>query len=123
MGVDRSWAQRGLCAKDTDVPRLAWTKQKPMRVNGQVISAKKLTEMAVGVCRLCPVQWECASYAIETGSGWGRGGAGLWSTTMERLEWLAHQRDWRNLLAAAKEMNMPVDTAIGRLQASRAVTV
>lgn len=113
LSVDRSYYSRAICRTPTDTPKLAWTAERTKRyeVNGQQIPGPKLIQMAVMVCKSCPVQWRCAEAAIEAGEP-----VGTWGAPIEDIEWLSRRPNWRRILDHAQVEQVDVATTIRRLR-------
>lgn len=92
-GLDVSWMQLGLC---TDYPaakeETGWTwwmadtcdNSKPIPKRDKLRAEKGA--MALLVCRNCPVQYDCASYATKSLMA-----AGIWGVRTSNLQWLQKQ--------------------------------
>lgn len=66
---------------------------------------------AVMECSLCPVQWECTEYAIDTMDLWN-----ICGVAPEDREFLERKRTWRQLLSMAKEAGVPVVELVRNLR-------
>lgn len=97
-----AWKADARCRKpghgvSTATGHAVWTTQL-----GRSKSADDLRQLALAVCWACPVQWECAAYAIITEDRWNLSG-GL--TAKERAA-LKRRKNWRDLLEMAREAEM-----------------
>lgn len=77
------WGQ-GLCFRNELVGQ-AWTcgENGKTKIGGRRIECSVLTEMAVMVCQTCPVQYDCARYAVTYEEP-----AGTWAMRRRHLDWL-----------------------------------
>ncbi len=90
MGLDRSWSSDGSCRHHPEgvLPTGAtWWHGETASVGARLQPKLKLkAEMAAAallVCQGCPVQYECATYAVE-----GSMQAGIWGVSSQNREWL-----------------------------------
>jgi hypothetical protein len=113
FGKDRSWVDRAKCRNNENLPGFAWTIEvRDSRMMGKPpkrVTARALHRLALKECLLCPVQWECAKYAIDTDAV-----VGVWGARLEDLRWLACHSEWRDILVLAKEHAVPVQTIAQR---------
>ena len=112
--ADRSYYPKASCRSPGDTPRLAWTAEagRKYKVGSQHYRGAKLIELALEVCKYCPVQWDCVETAIEAGES-----AGTWSDTIENVRWLGRQkREGRELISMARSTGVPVQRAIVMLR-------
>jgi hypothetical protein len=111
--VPRDYYSQALCRPgESAVPSIAWTVEpgkKTYMVAGHRYDGDTLVELALTTCRICPVQWECASAAIAAGEA-----AGIWSDHLDNLRVF---RNTPNILLELKARNMPVQEAVRRVTA------
>jgi len=68
-------------------------------------------DMAEMECQICPVQWDCVRYAIDTGDKWN-----LCAVPPDR-RWILRQRpDWRDLVEMGEEAGVSVRDLIDRIE-------
>jgi hypothetical protein len=104
---DTSWMEDGRCRRpgvDTSVWIYGIDKTK---------RSKKIRELALAECQLCPVQWECVSFAIRTLDDWN-----VCAVEIEDRRLLAATPDWQELLDMAQEARKSVTQLIGYLRSS-----
>jgi len=97
QGQDDSWKQQALCLGKSNNPNSpfyeAWYTD-PWRVHtlhdGTKISGATLTEVALQFCAMCPVQWDCATWAINVEEPYC-----VWGASHEDIEWLQRKRSTR----------------------------
>lgn len=63
------------------------------------------------VCNSCPVQWECADYAVQ-----GKARAGTWAMGITNLVWLQDQDAPLDLIDAARRRQLPLDPYVTDLR-------
>ena len=104
--VPRDFYDDALCRTDTGVVAAAWTVEPNQRVelHGEWVRGRVLNALALEVCRVCPVQWECATAAIQADEK-----AGVWGDTLDRLRKLHHDIE---VIALAKSANVSVQDAV-----------
>jgi len=67
-------------------------------------------DMAELECQICPVQWDCVQYAIDTGDKWN-----LCAVPPDRRALLRQQSNWRDRVEMAEEAGVSVRDLIDRL--------
>ena len=111
LSVDRSFYQDAACrSADGSTPKVAWTAStgRKYRIGGHIYPGEKLIDLALLTCSGCPVQWECASAAIEADER-----AGVWADTLDNLNWLRRQEaDPATTLEMAKSAGVSVQRTI-----------
>ncbi len=115
-GLDRSWRRDAACRRwepDDVSPELeAWRKwdyEGPsiwqvghqQKANG--VAGWKLIEMALMVCRGCPAQYDCASWAVKALAA-----GGTYGMSLPALLWLQKQDEPLELIAMARAGKLPV---------------
>jgi hypothetical protein len=112
---DDSWKNHALCTghiKEGSPFRKAWiTDAITMHPIGEtVVSGKTLIDVALTFCAMCPVQWDCAIWAIEV-----RERCGTWGMPYERLEQAQKDPDtWISRINAARVSGTSVQVAVRR---------
>jgi len=109
--VPRDYYAQALCRPgESSTPSIAWTVEpgkKQHVVAGVIYDGDTLVELALLTCRICPVQWECASVAIAADEK-----AGIWSDTLDNLRVF---REAPDVLLVLKERGVPVQVAAQRV--------
>jgi hypothetical protein len=78
------------------------------------ISGAELVKYALIVCSGCPVQYDCAHYAIEAMMI-----AGTWSCPITQLRWLQKQSDAFDLVEMARDAHLPMQNVAVRVYHER----
>jgi hypothetical protein len=117
-GIDRNWMEHGACrgwANDDDLTPSPWqfdpTQEVPVkRADGTVavLMGREMQKLALIHCAGCPVQYDCAEYAVEAGLML----AGTWAMKIVDLAWLQKQDDWREILMDAFVAGTPVQVHV-----------
>lgn len=119
LGLDLEWKVKGLCRYDNGATNIAWRVAPSDRiaVGGAKYVGAELIAYAEAVCELCPAQWACARYAIETEQQFG-----TWAMSMESLSWLRSSGgvDPLVLIDHADSEDVPVQVAVSRLRVALA---
>ena len=123
--ADRSWAEGAQCTDANGKLRYAWTvlANETIELGDSVYGGNELIALALEYCRVCPVQWQCASFAVATAPKpeqlWG-----TWGADMVELRWLKRQGPLVTdaLIGQAEATATPVQVAVhaARDQALRA---
>lgn len=115
-GLSRTWVLDALCRDMGGEHRMAWVVSPEQRVNigESVIKGEKLIDAALGVCFGCPVQYECATYAVRSMAD-----AGTWGMRIDDLRWLRRQPDAVPIIEVCEEVHEPVQRGVQRLRAIR----
>jgi hypothetical protein len=116
FGLDLSWKKNAKCKTQTGLTGKAWTTTaaETITVGDEKLPGRKLIQMAVMVCRTCPVQWECARYAIKSEAE-----IGTWGTEIAKIKMLGAQHNYNELLDAAQECDIPVDDMAKQIQSAK----
>jgi hypothetical protein len=112
---DRSWAEGAQCTDANGKLRFAWTvlANETVTLGDSAYSGSELIALALEYCRACPVQWECAAFAIHTAPKaeqlWG-----TWGADMVDLRWLHRPGPAvaDAVIAAASASATPVQVAV-----------
>lgn len=101
---DGDWQDEAACRNpknfvSTPKGKAAWTASL-----GRSKAADELRALALSVCWVCPVQWECAAFAIHTEDRWNLAGGLL---PAERKV-LARAGDWQGRLDMARASGVAV---------------
>jgi len=106
--VPRDYYDQALCRPgESAVPSIAWTVEpgkKRHLVAGNMYDGDTLVELALTTCRICPVQWECATVALAADEA-----AGIWSDLLDNLKRVRNQP---TILMKAKAQGVPVQIAV-----------
>lgn len=119
FGLDMDWMEHGRCrswrTELGDVKKSPWleTAKKPRDESG--VSGAEIIKAALMICSSCPVQHDCASYALE-----GLITAGTWSMDIGDLRWLQKQPDGQSILDLAHVQNRPVQDVVVQVRTIRA---
>lgn len=109
--VPRDYVSQALCRPDAHpgYPASYFTADPKAVIiqGGKRIKGAVLNEWALTICRICPVQWECALVAIEADEC-----AGVWGDTLENLQ---RVRDRPEVIKLAQVQGIPVQVAIRNL--------
>ena len=81
------------------------------RLGNETFTGAQLLEMALGLCSLCSVQWDCASYAVSASEPWG-----VWAMYHDDLVWLMNHRDPERFIRKAEKRRVPIQFAVAREQ-------
>lgn len=117
FGLSREWAERAACRtwrSDADVPS-PWQFDPDQvvyleREDGTkaTLFGREMRQLALLSCRGCPVQYECATYAVDA-----KMVAGTWAMKIADLRWLQRQGDRAaDIIAAAQLEGRPVQVAV-----------
>lgn len=112
-GAAVAWKEQARCrpsSSDVGLPRFAWTVD-PKDTGKHLLGrpAKAWVALAVLECRNCPVQYDCARFALQVNEKWG-----TWSMHIDDLKRLqAHPRQ-NAIIAAAELAGIPVQVAVRR---------
>jgi hypothetical protein len=119
----------GSCFRN-ELAAKAWTcgENGTVRVGRHQVEASKLTEMAVMICQTCPVQYDCARYAVTYEEA-----AGTWAMRRRNLEWLLNYETKAALrmssteaiaiIDAAEHAGVPVEIHVGAVRAAKRAVV
>lgn len=114
MGVDKTWAEQAMCRRsETSDISVAWriSEGEEFRIGESVYKASELIALALQICERCPVQWDCARFAIIVGED-----ACTWGM---RLQDLRKLREWDNglaLIEKARAEETPVQQIVRRVK-------
>jgi len=81
--------------------------QERYKFGDGTVSGEQLLEVALGQCSLCPVQWDCASAAVEADEPWG-----VWGMTYDDLEWVKRRADAEGFIRDAQRRGQPIQFAV-----------
>lgn len=107
--LDRSWYDKGACSgwhRKMSGPT-PWQQDPTATRDGY---ADEMIAVALIICQTCPVQYQCAKYAVE-----GRMLAGTWGMHPSDLVWLgrpANAKQAAPLLRAAEAAGIPAQRAV-----------
>jgi hypothetical protein len=117
FGLDTSWMQDGSCydwGSKRPGQTTPWQAAPGRRYNG--LSGNELVKYALMICRNCPAQYDCATFAVEA-----KMIAGTWSMPITPLRWLQGIDDALDLIEMARELQAPMQEVAMRAQVERAV--
>lgn len=119
---DQTWRHKSACrdSSPTIVSMFTCSEDDTFELFGKQVSGYHVqTYLVTEYCHTCPVQWECARYAVQNevdpkylraGGGWDFSGA--WAMLRRDLRWLAKSPDPLGLIDQAKMDNVPVSVAV-----------
>lgn len=114
FGADRAPLNDGYCRTREGVIREAWTvtPSETLIIGGSRYEGRTLIRMALELCRICPVQWECTRFALATAHHhtyiWG-----TWGTDQTSLRWLKKQKEvGLAIVDVADSTSTPVQVAV-----------
>jgi hypothetical protein len=113
QGRDRSWMEEGSCQGHRLVRYKLFTcdEHDEITIAGTQISGLEAQRLAEAICFNCPVQWECARWALDVEEE-----AGVWSMTMRDMRWLRRRAHPRAIVDQAKANGEPVQVIVRRLR-------
>lgn len=71
------------------------------------VKGREMVKLALIHCAGCPVQYTCATYAVEAGML-----AGTWAMKIVDLDWLRDRDDWQEIIAAARKAGTPMQVHV-----------
>lgn len=119
----------GSCFRSELVDK-AWTcgEHGKIKISGHYVKCSELTEMAVMICQTCPVQYDCARYAVDYEEP-----AGTWAMHRRHLEWLQNvgvrlverlkPGEAHDIIAAAEAEQVPVEQYVAAVRVARRAVV
>lgn len=121
QGQDATWKAKAQCLGKSNNPKSpfyeAWYTEagKVHELHdGTKVSGKVLTEVALTFCAMCPVQWECATWAINVDEPYC-----VWGASYEDIEWLQKRgaERARSDIEGARKRGEAVQVMIRKLRA------
>lgn len=113
LGLDRSWVIRGRCLRTNGDMSRAWVVDPRRNVtfsDGSVKSGWAMREYALTECRLCPVQWDCAIFAVKSEAT-----TAIWSAPLDDLRKFTRRfTDWEHRIRTAERYDVPVQVMLRR---------
>lgn len=76
-------------------------------VDGHRYVGETCEQHVMPICRVCPQQWLCTRYAVETDVR-----TGTWGITYEQISWLKKQTDALSIIDHAKVRGRTVEEAV-----------
>lgn len=73
--------------------------------------------MALTLCAMCPVQWDCAAYALNADEP-----DGTWAMSLKDRKWLRKQPDAHKIVEQASFDGVPVQFAVRRARTAKLTT-
>jgi hypothetical protein len=116
VGASRDWMAQGKCrAIQGRIARRPWTAHRNdvIHVGRWTYRGEELIAYALLICRNCPVQWDCARFAMTTWENWG-----TWAMKKSEATWLHAQPDHPALIDKAQEDGVPVQIAVSAAHAA-----
>lgn len=113
---DDEWKRQAVCRghnKPGSPFKDAWTTDPAtMHIIGEgpaakVVSGQMLIDIALTFCAMCPVQWDCTTWALEVGER-----IGTWGVTYDDLLWLRERRDPLRIVETARASGTAVQVAV-----------
>lgn len=119
-GVPIGWKREARCSQTPRVESIrkggnpSWWLVEAGEIyiyGNDVVEGAQLQELALAMCAMCSVQWDCASAAVQANEPWG-----IWAMPAEALERLKRMRPYRaqGLIRKAREEGQPVQFAVSR---------
>jgi hypothetical protein len=113
LGLNRDWVVHGYCRHADGGRDIAWRCTPGERVtikDGTKFIGAELIALAEATCELCPVQWECARFAVRAEVN-----VGTWGMSYEDLEWMKDNvKVPIAFIDAADDDDLPVQVAVRR---------
>lgn len=117
--VDASWTEDAKCkglSGATDSPWYnAWFIEPSgkQRIGDAIVRGEELIKVALDICMHCPVQWQCARWALEVEEP-----QGTWGLPFDDLRWLRRQfgDQAAGVIDRAEGLDDPVQVHVKRLR-------
>jgi Transcription factor WhiB len=119
--VDLTWQAEGKCRNYDGELRVAWSilPKEEITFGSSTYLGAHLIAIALEYCRVCPVQYDCARYAVQTAPShtyiWG-----TWGASMNDLRWLKRQGSTA-IVDDAETHGVPVQVALREARRVRRV--
>jgi hypothetical protein len=116
-GHDTSWTDQARCKGLSSDPKSPWynawsTEPKTKhRFGDMVVLGEQLIKVGLDLCMHCPVQWDCATWALNVDEP-----QGTWGMRFEDLRALREIRNPLALIERARLAEVPVQVAVRRLR-------
>lgn len=114
LDLDWSWFDRGACT----TWHQTWAGPTPWQFDPGVvrdgIKGDEMIEVALLTCQGCPVQYQCAKFAVL-----GRMNAGTWAMHPHDLVWLGQQKDRLRIISDAEAAGLPVGRVVRQQRDAR----
>ena len=115
LAYDQSldWRAQGACRGYDGELRLAWSvlPKEEIVMGSSVYLGAHLIALALEYCKVCPVQYSCARYALNTAPShtyiWG-----TWGAPMNDLRWLKRTGIGDDVIDDAEARGVPVQVAV-----------
>jgi hypothetical protein len=113
---DTDWKRQAVCRghnKPGSPFKDAWTTDpSTLHIIGEgpdakVITGQMLIDVALTFCQMCPVQWDCTTWALDVGER-----IGTWGVAYDDLEWLRHQRVPQRIVDNARSKGVAVQVYV-----------
>lgn len=121
LDLPREWMARGRCVGHSYDDGGTRYRPSPWQVSaaqsvvrgGVKTSGRELIKLALTFCQSCPVQWDCATYAIV-----GRMRAGTWAMKMADLDMMQKEPDrWVRQVERWQAKGVPVQVGLRKRKA------
>lgn len=86
------------------------------KIGDSKYKGEELIQLALQICGRCPVQWDCAEYAITTEQRWG-----TWAMHIDDLRSIRGRRVGLDIVDRARRSGVPVQMAISRERRSHLI--
>jgi hypothetical protein len=111
-GIDQGWRPAALCHGQQFCGckmSVAWTiaPHEKFAIGGSTYLGEELIALALQICGRCPVQWECAAFAIATDQRWG-----TWGMSIDDLHWLHRSKRAATILRRSQFAGEPVQVSV-----------
>jgi hypothetical protein len=95
---EEAWRKDGNCHEDRRPKNMQryWLMNRRNNADPRGITDEQY-ELACAMCEICPVQWQCVSFAITQ-----RDKFHIWAVDGDDRKVLRREPDWRDLLAVAE---------------------
>lgn len=115
VGMDSTWMTHAVC-RGLDQAKKAWftcITRDELWIAGSRTNGYEAHKHAVNICFNCPVQWECARWAVEVEEE-----VGVWGMFPADLGWLQdHAANPLGIIDTARVAEEPVQVAVQRARA------
>ena len=111
-GRDRSWMSQGSCSPENrswSVGKMTWMvpRGETRVVDGVKYVGDEQERIALKICGTCPMQWQCARWAVEVQEA-----SGTWAMPLNSLRWMLKQDDALLIVDNARVNEIPVARAV-----------
>lgn len=118
FGLDTTWQEHGRCRSwrtdQPDAKKSPWLEGATRGKNADGVSGVEIVKAALMLCSSCPVQYDCAEYALQ-----GLMIAGTWAMDINDLKWLQRQTDGQSIVDLARVQKRPVQDVVVQVHTIR----